>query len=65
MKFVILILITSLVGACDDEKPPPGKLEDLTGQYDEICLDGIVYYRTPYALTPKFVRETTYPVRCP
>jgi hypothetical protein len=66
MRFIILILIASLIGACDDEpKPPPEKLKDLTGQYEEICLDGIVYYSTPWALTPKYSRETTYPDRCP
>ncbi|MDO4626909.1 MAG: hypothetical protein Q4A81_06350 [Pasteurellaceae bacterium] len=59
MKKLTLILTALLLAGCDDPS-----IQKQTWAYAEICIDGVVYLRSPNgSLTPK-INADFYPYTC-
>ena len=44
MRYLSLLSILFLIGCTNEEEHFVGKIPDRTNKFEEICLDGIVYY---------------------
>lgn len=66
MKALLLIIAVCATASCGQQPMTTGEhpMKDASRSYNEVCINGVVYYHFGWSLAPKIDHDHLQPVGC-